>query len=174
MQSAYLCKEAYERAFIVENNLRAFASKVLIHFMGIDWLNSTRLEKEAESVKNLKQKFIKRVPEFENINADFLSMTLETLEKVMFERKVYKDTIVLDKSQYAKVLEIAENGKNANNVAEFIKSNRTVEKDIWNDLFVFTKNVGIFDTFHLEVIRNFKKMAFSEIVLAKSSWKFQV
>ena len=104
--------------------------------MGIDWLNSTGLEKEAESVKNLKQKFIKRVPEFENINADFLSMTLETLEKVMFERKVYKDTIVLDKSQYAKVLEIAENGKNANNVAEFIKSNRTVEKDIWNDLFV--------------------------------------
>ena len=103
MQSAYLCKEAYERAFIVENNLRAFASKVLIHFMGIDWLNSTGLEKEAESVKNLKQKFIKRVPEFENINADFLSMTLETLEKVMFERKVYKDTIVLDKSQYAKV-----------------------------------------------------------------------
>ena len=54
----------------------------------------------------------------------------------MFERKVYKDTIVLDKSQYAKVLEIAENGKNANNVAEFIKSNRTVEKDIWNNLFV--------------------------------------
>lgn len=41
-------------------------------------------------------------------------------------------------------------------------------------LGVFTKNVGIFDTFHLEVIRNFKKMAFSEIVLAKSSWKFQV
>ena len=136
MQSAYLCKEAYEKAFIVENNLRAFASKVLIHFMGIDWLNSTGLEKEAESVKNLKQKFMKRVPEFENINADFLSMTLETLEKVMFERKVYNDTIVLDKSQYVKVLEIAENGKNAGNVAEFIKSNRTIEKDIWNDLFV--------------------------------------
>ena len=29
MQSAQLCKEAYERAFIIENNLRAFASKVL-------------------------------------------------------------------------------------------------------------------------------------------------
>lgn len=94
MQSAYFCKEAYERAFIVENNLRAFASKVLIHFMGIDWLNSTGLEKEAESVKNLKQKFIKRVPEFENINADFLSMTLETLEKVMFERKVYMEQLI--------------------------------------------------------------------------------
>ncbi len=31
-------------------------------------------------------------------------------------------------------------------------------------LGVFTKNVGIFDTFHLEVIRNFKKIAFFEIV----------
>lgn len=38
MQSAQLCKEAYERAFIIENNLRAFASKVLIHFLGADWL----------------------------------------------------------------------------------------------------------------------------------------
>jgi hypothetical protein len=33
-QSAILCKEAFEKAFIVENNLRAFASKVLIHFLG--------------------------------------------------------------------------------------------------------------------------------------------
>ena len=73
MQSAKLCKEAYEKAFIVENNLRAFASKVLIHFLGIEWLNSTGLEKEAESVNNLKQKFTQRVPEFEHINADFLS-----------------------------------------------------------------------------------------------------
>lgn len=30
-------------------------------------------------------------------------------------------------------------------------------------LGVFTKNVGIFDTIHLEVIRNFKKIAFFEI-----------
>ena len=81
-------KEAYERAFIVENNLRAFASKVLIHFMGIDWLNSTRLEKEAESVKNLKQKFIKRVPEFENIKCGLsFNDTGNIGKKIMFERK---------------------------------------------------------------------------------------
>lgn len=76
MQSARLYTEAYEKAFIVENNLRAFASKVLIYFLGIDWLNSIGLEKQAESVKNLKQKFTQRVPEFEDINTDFLSMTL--------------------------------------------------------------------------------------------------
>ena len=136
MQSAQLCKEAYEKAFIIENNLRAFASKVLIHFLGIDWLNSTGLEKEAESVKCLKEKFIQRVPEFDNINADFLSMTLETLVGVMFEGKIYNDNVMLNKSQYAKVWEIAKKNGTGNSIAEFIKSKRTVEKRIWEDLFV--------------------------------------
>lgn len=136
MQSAQLCKEAYEKAFIIENNLRAFASKVLIHFLGIDWLNSTGLEKEAESVKCLKEKFIQRVPEFDNINADFLSMTLETLVGVMFEGIIYNDNVVLNKSQYTKVWEIAKKNGTGNSIAEFIKSKRTVEKRIWDDLFV--------------------------------------
>lgn len=135
MQSAQLCKEAYEKAFIVENNLRAFASKVLIHFLGIDWLSSIGLEKQAESVKNLKQKITQRVPEFENINADFLSMTLETFMGVIIDGKVYNSDVILNKSQYEKVLEIAKKSKAADNVVEFIKSKRTGEKKIWNDLF---------------------------------------
>ena len=55
-QLAQLCTEAYEKAFIVENNLRAFASKVLIHFLRIDWINCTGLEREAESVYNIEKK----------------------------------------------------------------------------------------------------------------------
>ena len=136
MQSAQLCKEAYEKAFIVENNLRAFASKVLIHFLGIDWINSTGLEKEAELINYLKQKFTQRVPEFENINTDFLSMTLETLMGVIIDGKVYNDDVVLNKDQYEKILDIAQKSKTANSIAEFIKSKRTVEKTIWADLFV--------------------------------------
>ena len=46
--------------------------------------------KEAESVRNLKRKFIQRVPKFENINADFLSMTLERLMGVIIDGKVYR------------------------------------------------------------------------------------
>ena len=78
-QSAKLCKEIYEQAYTIENKLRAFASKVLIHFLGVSWLRRAGLEKQAESVKNLKDKFTQRVPDFEDINTDFLSMTLETL-----------------------------------------------------------------------------------------------
>ena len=80
--------------------LRAFASKVLIHFLGVSWLRRAGLEKQAESVKNLKDKFTKRVPEFENINTDFLSMTLETLVGIMFEGVVYKDEVVLTRQEY--------------------------------------------------------------------------
>ena len=84
-QAATLCKTAYEKTFEIENNLRAFASKVLIHFLGIDWINKAGLEKEAESVNTLKEKFIHRVADFDNINTDFLSITLETLMGVIFK-----------------------------------------------------------------------------------------
>ena len=41
----------------------------------------------------------------------------------------------MNKGQYEKILEIAQKGKTANGIAEFIKSKRTVEKTIWDDLF---------------------------------------
>lgn len=136
MQSAQLCKEAYEKAFVIENNLRAFASKVLIHFLGVDWLSKPGLEKQSESVKNLKGKFIQRVPEFDNINTDFLSMTLETLFGVLFDGVTYNAEFVMNRDQYDKLFNMASKNVSGQNIAEYIKSKRTVEKSIWSDLFV--------------------------------------
>lgn len=136
-QAAALCKEAYERAFAVENSLRAFASKVLIHFLGVNWIKKAGLEKHAESVKNLKEKFIQRVPEFDNINADFLSMTLETLAGIIFEGAIFKDNVILSRQDYAKVQEMGAKQKVTGvSVADYIKARRTVDKKIWDDLFV--------------------------------------
>lgn len=131
-QSATLCKEAYEKAFAVENTLRAFASKVLIHFLGVNWLRKAGLEKNAASVDSLKIKFTQRVPEFDNINTDFLSMTLETLTGVMFNGVIYEDEIVLSRNDYAKIQKMKEKG----NIADFIEKRRSVYKRIWEDLFV--------------------------------------
>ena len=136
MQSARLCKEAYEKAFVIENNIRAFASKVLIHFLGADWLSKPGLEKQSESVKNLKEKFIQRVPEFDNINTDFLSMTLETLFGVLFDGVTYNAEFVLNRDQYNKLFNMASKNVSGQNIVEYIKSQRTVEKSIWSDLFV--------------------------------------
>lgn len=135
-QASALCKDAYEKTFEIENNLRAFASKVLIHFLGVDWIRKAGLEKEAESVDALKEKFIQRVSEFDDINTDFLSMTLETLVKVMFEGIIYKEEITLSRQDYAKIQELRDKSKNpANSIAGYIKGRRNIDKNIWNDLF---------------------------------------
>ena len=63
-------------------------------------------------------------------------MTLETLMGVMINGKVYSDDIVLNKSQYEMVWEKAKKGKSATSIVELIKANRTVEKNIWDELFV--------------------------------------
>ncbi len=131
-QSAALCKEAYEKAFAVENTLRAFVSKVLIHFLGVNWLRKAGLEKNAASVDSLKGKFTQRVPEFDNINTDFLSMTLETLTSVVFQGIIYEDEIILSRNDYLQIQEMKEKG----NIADFIKKRRSVYKRIWEDLFV--------------------------------------
>lgn len=136
-QAAALCKEAYEKAFTVENNLRAFASKVLIHFLGVNWIKKAGLEKAAESVKSLKEKFIQRVPEFDNINADFLSMTLETLLGVIFEGVIFKNNVILSLQDYTKVQEMGTKQKvTGGSIADYIKARRVADKKIWNDLFV--------------------------------------
>lgn len=136
-QAAALCKNAYEKTFVIENNLRAFASKVLIHFLGVDWIKKAGLEKEAESVDTLKEKFIQRVSDFDNINTDFLSMTLETLVGVMFKGVTYMDDVILSRQDYTKVQVMGARQKTTgNNIAEYIKNLRTVDKRIWDDLFV--------------------------------------
>lgn len=135
-QAAKLCKEAFEQAFIIENKLRSFASKILIHFLGVNWLQRAGLEKEAESVTALKERFVQRVPEFENINADFLSMTLETLVGIMFDGIVYKDDLVLGKQDYKTAIDICAKAQSTSNIADFLKKRRIVDKTIWTELFV--------------------------------------
>lgn len=135
-QAAMLCKTAYERTYAIENNLRAFASKVLIHFLGVDWIKRAGLEKEFDSVTVLKEKFIQRVPDFDNINADFLSMSLETLAGVIFNGVVYKEDVVLNRHDYAHVQSQGAKAKTTISIANFIKSKRVVDKRIWEDLFV--------------------------------------
>ncbi len=135
-QATKLCKDVYEKAYTIENNLRAFASKVLIHFLGANWIQRTGFEKEAESVKSLKAKFVQRVPTFDNINADFLSMTLEVLLGVMFEGIAYKDDVVLKRQDYTMLQSMVRKNVSGSNIADFLKSHRTVDKEIWKDLFV--------------------------------------
>lgn len=134
-QASVLCKTAFEKTYEIENQLRAFASKVLIHFLGVDWIKKAGLEKEAESVNTLKEKFTQRVADFDNINTDFLSMTLETLVSVIFNGVVYKDDVILNRQEYAKIQAMGQK-TTGNNIANYIKKQRTIDKHIWDELFI--------------------------------------
>ena len=167
-QAAKLCKEAYEKAFIIENNLRAFASKVLIHFFGDGWLRRAGLEKQAESVKELAKKFTQRVPDFDDINTDFLSMTLETLVGIMFDGVVYKDDVVLSRQEYEQVIRLCDTVKSPGNIADFLKKRRPVEKKIWNDVFVpFISDTEAFKATVHAFIEDRNHVAHSKVL----SWK---
>ena len=171
-QAATLCKYAYEKTFAIENNLRAFASKVLIHFLGVDWIKRAGLEKEAESVNTLMKKFIQRVPDFDNINTDFLSMTLETLVNVMFKGITYKDDIILSRQSYEKIQSLGAKRKTTGaNMADYIKSLRSVDKRIWDDLFIpYIDNPNDFKTAVHAFIENRNHIAHSK-VLSWSAYK---
>lgn len=165
-QAATLCKEAYEKAFTVENDLRAFASKVLIHFLGVNWIKKAGLEKEAESVKNLKEKFIQRVPEFDNINTDFLSMTLETLVGVIFDDVIYKDDVILSRQDYTKVQKMGTKQKvTCSSIADYIKARRTVDKKIWDDFFApYIDDANAFKTAAHAFIEDRNHVAHSKVL----------
>jgi len=135
-QSELLCREAYQKAYHVENNLRAFASKVLIHFLGVNWIGRAGLEKYEKSVRNLQDEFTQRVPDFDNINTDFLSMTLETLVEIIFDGKVYNEEIKLTREQYNKIQEMGTKASSPANISEYIKKRRELCKNIWEDMFV--------------------------------------
>lgn len=135
-QAAELCKEAYEQAFVVENNLRGFASKVLIHFLGVNWIRCFGLEKIATSVDNLKGKFVQRVPEFDNINTDFMSMTLETLFSVILKGVIYKEeSITVGREDFLRIQQKAASQKSGDGIVDYFRGRLLVEKIIWDDLF---------------------------------------
>ena len=164
-QAAKLCKEAFEQAFIIENKLRAFASKVLIHFLGINWLHRAGLEKEAESVNALNEKFVHRVPEFDNINADFLSMTLETLVGIIFNRTVYKENVVLGRQDFKKAIELCSKSKEPSHIAEFLKKCREADKTIWIDLFLpFIEDPDAFKSAVHDFIEDRNHIAHSKVL----------
>lgn len=136
-QSTRLCKEAFEKASVVENELRAFVSKVLILYLGINWIKNPGLEKIDESVQNLAEKYTNSVPEFRNINTDFLSMTLETLSAVLFEGVIYDQEVRLSNKEYLELQRICnKNGASAGNVAEYLKKRRQPVAKLWDKYFV--------------------------------------
>lgn len=133
-QSEQICSFLYPYIFRGENNIRAFANKVLSHKFGQDWLKQTGLEKYYSSHKTLSADFKRSVPCFANIDDVFISMTIETMMEVIQKARIYEDIIELTDEDYKKIHQrVAENG--AKSVLELLRKKRKVKVDFWKDVF---------------------------------------
>ena len=101
-QSEMLCANLYHRFFRIENQVRAFANKVLIQHLGHNWLEQPGLEKYRDSVSSMEKSFKQIVPQYANTDATLISMTLETLSEIMLKAVAYNENTVLEQSSLFK------------------------------------------------------------------------
>ena len=133
-QSEQLCSHLYPGIFKVENKIRAFANKILVHHIGKDWIKQYGMEKYEESHKSLSVDFKRKVPCFADIDDTFISMTMETMMEVILKANIYEDEIVLNQSDMAKLHQEIAVGA-ANPLLELMRNRRKVKTDIWKDIF---------------------------------------
>ena len=148
-QSEALCTMIYPIIFETENKMRALVNKVLIHYIGVDWIKKIGMEKYDLSCENLVEDFRRISPQYEGVDDTFFSMTLETMMEIIKKGKIYYENVTISSADW-KVLNEKKN-KSANAVLGYIQKKRKVNVDIWKDIFE-----QYFD-FELSVIIDFIK-----------------
>ena len=133
-QSEMLCSHLYPYIFVVENKIRAFANKILIHKFGTDWLKQPGLEKYYNSHQSLSVDFKRTVPCFADIDDTFIAMTMETMFEVIRKAKVYENMIELSDEDYRTIHQKASENR-ANSIFDFLVKKRKVKVDFWDDIF---------------------------------------
>lgn len=134
-QSEMLCTNLYPLIFKAENNLRAFANKVLVHSVGPDWLKQPGLEKYRNSHSKLSSEFKREVPCFANIDDTFIAMTLESMMEVIKKAKIYDETIELSDSDYELLHKKLVFDTEAKSLMAFLQKKRHAKISFWDDIF---------------------------------------
>lgn len=148
-QSEALCTMIYPIIFETENKMRALVNKVLIHYIGVDWIKKIGMEKYDLSCENLVGDFRRISPQYEGVDDTFFSMTLETMMKIIEKGKIYDENVTISSADWKALNEKKNNSANA--VFGYIQKKRKVNVDIWKDIFK-----QYFD-FELSVITDFIK-----------------
>ena len=107
--------------FLIENQFRAFSNKVLIQHLGQNWLEHPGLEQYKDSVCSMENSFKQIVLQFSNINTSLLSMTLETLSKVILKAVIYKENTTLSSAELTRLYQYLEK-RNEQAAKEFVGS----------------------------------------------------
>lgn len=132
-QSELLCSTLYPQIFRIENRVREFANRVLIRHLGYNWIEHCGMEKYKESSDAMGEAFKQSVPEFRDINTTMLSVTLETLVKLLYEGKIYERNLKIQYDEIHTLLKIAKNS-NETNMLNFLDKHKDIRENIWDGI----------------------------------------
>lgn len=133
-QSEQLCSELYPEFFRLENEIRSFVGRVLAHHIGFNWLDGFGLEKYSESAKSLSEIFQQRVPEFDNVNIQLISLTVESLFSIVFKGVIYKDETRLKSADFKAIEKMCTSSGKTKNIKDFLEKKREIKYKIWDDI----------------------------------------
>lgn len=153
-QSEILCSHLYSYIFKVENKIRAFTNKILLHNFGPNWLKQPGLEKYLASHQLLSSDFKRAVPCFSDIDDTFIAMTMETMFDVIRNAKVYENAIELTEEDCSTIHKKLSKENNANSIFSLLKDKRKIKVNFWEDVF---KQYFSFETDPLKIISDFIK-----------------
>lgn len=148
-QSEALCTKIYPIVFETENEMRALVNKVLIHYIGVDWIKKIGMEKYDLSYEKLVGDFRRISPQYGGVDDTFFSMTLETMMEIIRKGKIYDENVTISSADWETLND--KKNKSADAVLGYIRDKRKVNVDIWKDIFE-----QYFD-FELSVITDFIK-----------------
>lgn len=133
-QTEMLCSHLYPCIFKVENKIRAFAIKILVHNFGTDWLRQPGLEKYFASHRSLSGDFKRVVPCFADIDDTFIAMTMETMFMVIRKAKIYENAITLTDEDCREIHQKISEDRSKSIFDSLVKK-RKIKVDFWEDIF---------------------------------------
>lgn len=137
IQSLELSKEVYSYIYMAENELRAFVSRVMIGYFGIDWHDRPEFYKLNSSIQENAVKIKRNVPNFNNIDVNLYTATLETLMETV-KSDIYSDSmednLEIQREVKGRIFATTQLNK-MQSALDFLKNRYVKRYNIWEKLF---------------------------------------
>ena len=136
-QSLELSKEVYSEIYMAENELRAFVSRVMTGYFGIDWHDRPEFYKLNASIQENAVKVKRNVPNFNNIDVNLYTATLETLMETV-KSDIYsdsmQDSLEIQREIKGRIFATTQLNK-MQSTLDFLKNRYVKKYNIWETLF---------------------------------------
>ena len=136
-QSLELSKEVYSDIYMAENELRAFVSRVMTGYFGIDWHDRPEFYKLNASIQENAVKVKRNVPNFNNIDVNLYTATLETLMETA-KSDIYsdsmQDSLEIQREIKGRIFATTQFNK-MQSTLDFLKNRYIKKYNIWETLF---------------------------------------